>query len=279
MSSIEPVAIIRANENIEEVLSNGIDLLGGLGQISSPVLIKPNICTISDESGSSVTDVKVIEAIANHFFKQDSSLCIRVVESDSESKFAEEAYTKYGYNELEKNFLKKGYDFCLTNLSKSSLKRSEFKGVYFIDPELPQEILQESYFVSVALAKTHHVTVLTGVLKNQFGLLPRKDQGFYHSHIDDVISDMNSIVRPKLSIIDARFGVKGWNGPKTKKIGAFILGKDPLSVDATLARIMGFEPEDVPHLMKAQGLGLGHLDPPILGTSIESVKVSFKSTK
>ena len=275
MTSAEPVAIIKAKADIEKVLGKGIELLGGLGQISSPVLIKPNICTISDQTGFSVTSVKVIEAVVNHLLRQNDNLCIRVVESDSQSKFVEEAYTKYGYDELERNLLKRRYDFKLINLSKSSLERIDFKGLYFTDPELPQDFLQESYFVSVAPAKTHYLTVITGVLKNQFGLLPRKDQGFYHSRIDDVIVDMNRIARPKLSIIDARFGVKGWNGPEIRKIGAFIIGRSPVSVDATLARVFGFQPEDVPHIMRAREFGLGDLNPPIVGSSIESTKVSF----
>ncbi|NHJ12723.1 MAG: DUF362 domain-containing protein [Candidatus Thorarchaeota archaeon] len=273
---MESVAIVRAEEDIEQALNNGFELIGGLGKITTPVLVKPNICTISDRTGSSVTDARVVGAIVKHLLRDNDSLEIRVIESDSQSKYAEEAYKKYGYKDLEKELVSRGNSFQLVNLSEAKLKRIEFSGLYFTNPELPYHLSENSYFVTVAIAKTHELAVLTGALKNQFGLLPRKDQSFYHPRIDDVIVDMNRIVRPDLSIIDARVGVEGWNGPGTQRIGVFIMGKEPVSVDATLTRVMGFEPEAVPHLMKASKFNLGHLDPPVLGESIESVRVHFE---
>jgi len=129
------------------------------------------------------------------------------------------------------------------------------------------------------VAKTHPLTFVTGALKNLFGLLPRKDQSFYHAHINDVIVDLNRLVRPDLCIVDTRVGLEGWEGPETRRIGVFIVGRKSASVDATMARVMGFEPEKICHLAKAEKYELRTLDPKVLGKSLKSAKVKFSSPR
>ncbi len=132
------------------------------------------------------------------------------------------------------------------------------------------------YFVSVAVAKTHYLTFVTGTMKNLFGLLPRKDQSLYHASINEVVVDLNRLVRPDLCIVDARVGLEGWEGPKTRRLNTFILGSRPVSVDATMARVMGFKPEKIRHLVEAEKYDLGTLNPKVLGENLESAIVKFK---
>ncbi|MHA2064220.1 MAG: DUF362 domain-containing protein [Candidatus Thorarchaeota archaeon] len=266
---------MKFNDGLKRTLKEGLDLIGGFSGLKSPVLIKPNICTISDGTGSSVTDVKVVEAITRLILDTDQKLSIKIVESDSQSKFTEEAFEKFGYAELESTMKAEGYDVSLVNLSKSPLVKVDFKGRYFNNPEFPELLANPHYFVTVAAAKTHYLTFITGVLKNQFGVLPRKDQSFYHPNINDVVIDLNHLLQPNLSIVDARVGMEGWNGPKTRQLDVFIIGHKPASVDATMARVMGFDPREIKHVVESSQLGLGEMDPSVLGESIESVQTSF----
>ncbi|MDF1539920.1 MAG: hypothetical protein P1Q69_13570 [Candidatus Thorarchaeota archaeon] len=57
------------------------------------------------------------------------------------------------------------------------------------------------------------------------------------------------------------------------------MGRQPVSVDAIMTRIMGFEPEQVGHLMKSVDCELGSLNPEVLGGSIESVMVKFNAAE
>ena len=270
-----PVALVKFKQSIRSTLSAGLDLIGGFSDLKSPILIKPNICTISDGTGSSVTDARVVEAIARLTLEEDQGLAIKIVESDSQSKYADEAFEKFGYRDLERAMKKEGFDVSLVNLSKSPLVKADFKGRYFNRPELPELLVSPHYYVTVAAAKTHYLTTITGSLKNQFGVIPRKDQSFYHPNIDDVVIDLNNLLQPDLCIVDARVGVEGWNGPKTKRLDAFIMGRKPASVDATMARIMGLKPSEIRHVLESSKLGLGNIDPIVLGETIESVQVAF----
>jgi uncharacterized protein (DUF362 family) len=272
---LDSVAIVTHEDNVGKTLEEGIKLLGGLGVLQSPFIIKPNICADVVKTRFAVTDVKIVEALINLVLKKDRNLSIKIVESDSESKFADEAFEKFGYKILEEKMGKLGFDVSLVNLSHSPISQVKLDGLYFKNPELPNLITGSKYFVSVAIPKTHYLTFITGTLKNLFGLLPRKDQSFYHSSINAVIVDLNRLVRPDLSIIDARVGLEGWEGPKTRRINAFILGRKPVCVDATMARIMGFNPEKIRHLVEAEKHGLGSLNPKILGKSLKSTTVKF----
>jgi uncharacterized protein (DUF362 family) len=272
---LDSVAVVKCEDDVGKALEEGIKLLGGFGVLKSPFVIKPNICACVVKSGFAVTDVKVVEALMNLVLEEDRNLSIKIVESDSESKFADEAFEKFGYKSLEEKMRKSGFDVSLVNLSHSRTIPVKLDGLYFKDPELPNLITGSKYFVSIAIAKTHYLTFITGTLKNLFGLLPRKDQSFYHANINEVIVDLNRLVRPDLCVVDARVGLEGWEGPKTRRLNTFILGRKSASVDATMARIMGFNPEKIRHLVEAEKYGLGSLNPKILGKSLKSTTVKF----
>jgi len=273
---VNSVALVKCKSSVSKALQEGLEHIGGFGVLDSPVLIKPNICTISDDTGYSVTRVEVVKALIGLLLQTDEDLSIKIVESDSQSKFAEEAFEKFGYKQLCDDMDDLGFDVMTVDLSKDPLMELQFVGDYFENPELPDTVLNAGYFISVAVPKTHYLSFVTGALKNLFGILPRKDQAYYHSKIDEVIVDLARIIRPNLCIIDARVGVEGWNGPKTRRLDAYIVGHGAVSVDATMARIMGFEPEQIRHIMDSHDYDLGTIDPTVLGESIESIAVKFK---
>ena len=168
-----------------------------------------------------------------------------------------------------------GFDVSCVNLSCSPTASVTFNGVFFKDPDWPEMITGTRYVISLAVAKTHYLTFLTGVLKNLFGFLPMKNQSAYHSKITEVIVDLNRFTQPDLCIVDARVGLEGWDGPKSRNLDSFILGHMPVSVDATLARLMGFDPTKIRHVVEASKYNLGTLNPIILGQGLKAARVQF----
>ncbi len=272
---LDSVALVKYENNIEKALEKGIGLINGFKSLKSPVIIKPNICTQVDKTGFAVNDVLVVQALIELILKENQNLSIKIVESDSMSKFADEAFDKFGYKDLEERIQESGFDVSLINLSHSTTVETNFEGSYFKKPKLPKILIGSKFFISLAVAKTHYLTFFTGTLKNLFGLLPRKDQSFYHPNINDVIVDLNRFIRPNLCIVDARVGLEGWEGPKSRSLNRFVIGTKPVSTDATMARIMGFEPERANHLVEAANYDLGSLTPKIVGEKIETSKIQF----
>jgi len=226
---MDSVALVRYTGNVEETVEKGIELLGGWRAPKSPLIVKPNIAAMVTKSKFAVTDVKVVEALVKLALKQDKNLSVKIVESDSDCKFADEAFKKFGYKRVEKRLQALGFDVPLINLSHLATISTRLNGLYFKNPELPDVIVGSKCFVSIAMAKTHSLTFVTGSMKNLFGLLPRKDKVFYHPHINDVIVDLNRIVRTDLCIVDARMGVEGWEGPIMRRLNMFILRTKPAS--------------------------------------------------
>ena len=272
---MDKVVLLRCVGNFEETLHKALDLFGGY-EPRSPLIIKPNLCTGNDHTGCANVKVEVVESLAGYVLRQNHDLSIKIVESDSMSKYADKAFERYNYKAYAESQRRKGYDVELINLSNAPLTKFSFQGDYFQSPELPEVLSGVGDFASVALAKTHSLTMITGALKNMFGLLPRKDQDYYHLQIHEVILDLNRMFRSSLCLIDARVGLEGVISGTPKKVGCVILGSNPVSVDATMARIMGFEPERIRHIVEASEHGLGSMDPEVLGDDPGSQVVSFR---
>ncbi|MGY5859880.1 MAG: DUF362 domain-containing protein [Candidatus Thorarchaeota archaeon] len=276
---MDSVALVKYKDSLYRTLSRGLNLLGGFGELVSPVLVKPNICTNKDGTGHSVTDPELVKTIIRMLLETNEELSVRIIESNSQSKNAQESFDFFGYTEYCEERQGEGSDVATTDLSNIPLAKVRFDGEYFNDPEIPVILTKPHYFISVAAAKTHYLSYITGALKNLFGVLPRKDMSVYHSKIHEVIADITRIVQPELSIVDARVGVEDWNGPTTHQIGAFILGRQSVSVDAVMTRVFQLNPNDVPHLKKLEGDNLGSIDATTIGVTIDDVKVKFSTPK
>ncbi len=274
---MDTVAFLKCRGSFKETLGEAIDLIGGTGNLGSPLILKPNICTGNDHTGCANVKVEVVEALVDHIIEGDRDIEIRIVESDSMSKYADRAFERYGYRAYVDRLSGQGVNISLHNLSKSPLTRFDYDGYYFRKPELPSPLGDAGSFASLALAKTHSLTMVTGVLKNMFGLLPRKDQVFYHPDIHEVILDLNRMFRSSLCLIDGRVGLEGVISGEPRSLGCVILGRNPVSVDATMARVMGFDPERIRHIVEAEEHGLGSLHPEVLGDDLGSHVVEFKT--
>ncbi|MHA1577322.1 MAG: hypothetical protein ACTSU3_08160, partial [Candidatus Thorarchaeota archaeon] len=113
---MDSVALVKYTQTIAKTLGEGLNLIGGFGSMEPSVIIKPNICTISDGTGHSVTDVNVIESLVDLILKVNKAVSIKIVESDSQSKFADEAFEKFGYKQLVRNKTDLGFDVSLVDL-------------------------------------------------------------------------------------------------------------------------------------------------------------------
>ena len=273
------VALVECKDDFGAALDEAIELIGGLGGLGTPLVVKPNVCTGDDTTGYANVDVEVVETLVSRILAENEGASLRVVESNSLVKWADEAFERYGYRGYVDRLKGEGVDISLHNLSNSPLTRIEFDGYYFKDPELPSPLADAGGFVNVALAKNHPLTWVTGALKNMFGVLPRKDQSFYHPEIHEVVLDLNRMFRSGLCLIDGRVGLEGVVKGRRRKLGCIILGRNPASVDAVMARVMGYDPSRIRHIVEAADHRLGRLDPVVVGGDVESHVVEFKKPK
>jgi uncharacterized protein (DUF362 family) len=149
---------------------------------------------------------------------------------------------------------------------------------------LPKTALGVDLLVSMPKLKTHHWAGVTLSLKNMFGIVPGSCYGWpknvlHWAGIDRAILDINAACRPDFAIADGIVGMEGDGPTQGTPIasGVLVFGNDPVAVDATCCRVMGFVPERVKYLRRA-GTLLGHLQVDNiqqLGDPIASAKTSF----
>jgi len=269
------VSLVRCQPRTEGSLREALELIHGVDTRGLPVIIKPNLCTGVDRTRAATTKAETVEALVEEVVRVDQSARVTIVEADSDGKDADRAFERLGYRRLERKLRNKGYDISLINLSHEPEETVEVNGLYFQKLQFPKILLEPKFFVSLAVPKVHELTEITGVLKNQFGCLPRKDKTFYHPSINRVIVDVNRLIRPDLCIIDGRVGLEGVTTGNTVDLGVMIAGRNAASTDAMMARVMKFEPKKIEHLRLSRDAGLGGLDPEPLGERVESVAKKF----
>lgn len=130
------------------------------------------------------------------------------------------------------------------------------------------------YLVSVPVLKTHMHTRVSLGLKNLKGVLYRREKVKLHQlaraesmpegvrPLDVAIADLGLVVRPALTVIDGTVGMEGM-GPSAgspKRMDLVVASSDVLAADATACRLMGLEPQQVPHLRIAAERGLGCIE-------------------
>ena len=241
------------------------------------VLIKVNFITTKTWDTGATTDPIVVEAI----IKKLAHLSVEtiVVESDATMTNANKAFEATGMKEMCEN---NGVEFLNLRYVKDKVKIDIPNGETLSSITVPQ-IVKDSAIISAAKLKTHMSTKVTLGMKNMFGLLPDKLKFKYHTNgISKVIVDINTVIRPAITVIDGFVGMEG-KGPVDGtpiKMNLIIAGKDVVATDATAARIMGFDPAEISHIRTAAQKGLGNIDNiEIIGSQLEDVRQSFKKSK
>jgi uncharacterized protein (DUF362 family) len=221
------VSLVKFDGDLQQTLRQGLGLLDLQIPSDRPILIKPNLCEETDETGASTTSIPFVRALMEVILGENRRASLRIVESDSTGKSVEVAFRNLGYVRLVDEFREHGFDVSLVNLSKEPLVTVMHQGLCLRKVRLPKLLVEPRFLISVARAKALiGLTTITGVLKNQFGCLPEKNKfRYHHRHLDEVIVDVNMILRPDLCIVDAIVGQETPHGGKTHRIGVVIFGR------------------------------------------------------
>jgi uncharacterized protein (DUF362 family) len=239
-------------------------------------LVKVNFITTKTWDTGATTDPIVVEAIIRRL--RELPVEVYVVESDATMTNADRAFRATGMEDVcERN----GVGWINLRQAGDNVELKIPNGRVLGSIKVPR-IVTESAVVNAAKMKTHDETGVTLGMKNMFGLLPEKFKGKYHFRgIHRVIADINTVLRPALTVIDGFVAMEG-RGPisgRPVRMDTIIAGRDIVATDATACRVMGFEPHQVDHIRMGHERGLGEIDGiEVVGDGIEAVKRAFKRT-
>jgi uncharacterized protein (DUF362 family) len=260
------VSIVRVQkEQIEETVRHAVQLAGGLNiRPGATVLLKPNVVHPSPSGSGNITDARVTEAVARLVLEQNPK---RVIIGEGSSV---------------------GYDFpgrrdtmtCLEasgtadvarrlGLELVDLNRDEHAQVHapdaYVMPDfaVARTAWEADVIVDLPVVKTHVRTGITCGLKNMKGVLPGEEKKRTHRMgLDRAIVDLNRVMRPQYTVVDAIVGVQGTHTRPEDRVplGCVLAGADVVALDAVCAAIMGFDVEQIHHVQLAAEAGLGVAD-------------------
>ena len=132
------------------------------------------------------------------------------------------------------------------------------------------------------------IPITTGAVKNAFGGLLKEVRHYAHKYIHEVLVDllyMQKELHPGLFVVMDGTVCGNGAGPRTMHpvAGNIILASgDSVAIDAVAAKIMGFEPLDIPYIRMAheRGLGVGDLrEIDIVGDDVSALNLGFKTRR
>ena len=131
-----------------------------------------------------------------------------------------------------------------------------------------KDILDADVYISVPKMKTHGLAMISGSVKNNYGLLAGAQKAWYHyyslkPHIfAEVLIEMLRLRPPDLVIMDAILAMEGYGpaSPETRWVNKVLAATDTVALDTVLAKIVGFSVDDVPYLQHARQFAIGETD-------------------
>ncbi len=221
------------------------------------VLIKPNVLRAAEPKDHITTHPALVRAVVE---KVESMNPASIVVGDNPGMFS------YGQNELcfQKSGLMEAAKGYYQNIGNDSVAR-DFNPAFLPKISLSRAAVEADVVISIPKFKTHGLTVLTGAIKNSYGLLPGAQKAKLHraagnpEKFQEMMVEVFALRVPDLFIVDAVVGMEG-NGPASpdlREIGLILAADNGVALDAVIAFLMGCPPEQLRFLQKAKEMGLG----------------------
>ncbi len=257
---------------------------GGFAALFKPgqrVVLKVNLLRGSHPERAVTTHPAIVKAVAR-----------AVREAGASPVLADSPGSGLPYKErtLRKSYRRSGYAELAGEAGLELNYDTSFHEVHFDEGRVAKRfnviapVVEADAVVNLCKLKTHAFTVLTGAVKNLFGVLPGFDKPGYHARMRevdnfaDMLLDVALFVKPTLNVMEAVVAMEG-NGPglgEPRNVGLMLAGTSPLAVDVAAGALTGLEPERHPVLRAAARRGLSPVRPEeldIVGPALEAVRV------
>ncbi|HSH69662.1 MAG TPA: DUF362 domain-containing protein [Deferrisomatales bacterium] len=224
------------------------------------VLLKPNVLRAGGPEEGVTTHPAVLRAVVD---KVEALGPAELVVGDNPGVFSyganEEAFRQTGLMEAAKGYYR--------NIGEDS-RGVAFHPAFMASVSVSSAVLDADVVISLPKFKTHGLTVVSGAIKNSYGILPGGVKARLHRaagnpvRFHDLVVEVFRLRVPDLFIMDAVVGMEG-NGPVSpdlRDVGLLLAADNAVALDSVVATMMGCAPGKLGFLRKARELGLGDYD-------------------
>lgn len=225
------VFIAKAEDGASEILRRAVKTAALSGR--KRIFVKPNLSHPEYVPGVVTSPDLVFELVG---LLRDQAEEVFVGESDGFNYPCRLAFEKTGMAAAVKRA-----GGTVINLSEDRIVEVKFNGGYTVKQLfLPKTVLDADAVVNLPLMKTHEFMMYSGAIKNLFGCIPSNRRIFLHPYLPEVLYLLYALLKPQLTVMDARVGIEG-NGPtkgKPVELGLMLTGNCAFAVDVVATQIM-----------------------------------------
>jgi len=275
-----PTALVKY-ESSPESLRTALELSSGLDGVkgSDRVLIKPNLVALDDSFPMPRYGVLTTTRLV-----QDMVIVLKELGVDRITIAEGSSYGRnYGvptegiFEALGYRALKDRYGVELTDLHKDPFTKTAFGDEIL---EVSERVLSTDFLINMPVMKTHLQAVVSLGLKNLKGCISMESRKKCHASsesLDRYIAGYVEKLPPALTVIDGVYGLE--KGPfyygKAVRMDVLVASRDALSADVAGAAVMGYLPEDIPHIRmcaETRGRGADPAELNLVGERIQDVR-------
>ncbi len=255
------------------------DALGRIGAAervrpNDVVVLKPNYVEPMLPETGVTTDPRVIEAVIEWLHYQGVRN-ITICEGGESLASTERAFRLVGLYELAERLGVRLVNAFADEREEVAIPRA----LSLNRVTLSSTIYNATCLINLPKLKCHSMAGVTLGVKNLVGaVLP--DHEIMHRELHKRLSDLATVLRPKLTIIDGLIGSERHETAGSPvKTDAIIAGTDIVATDTIGCLVMGQDPQEIDHLRLCANRGLGEGDPAkigVVGVPVERVRKKYK---
>jgi uncharacterized protein (DUF362 family) len=258
--SLADVAVARSGAP-EDLVRRAVAALGGMERFvprGANVLVKPNICVAyHGYEYAATTNPWVVSSLVKMCLEAGAS---RVQVMDY--PFGGTQQAAYEISGIKQQVEAAGGQMVEMPLFKF-VPTAIPMAVHLKQANIFEDVLKADVFINVPIAKVHGLSRLTLGMKNLMGVV--RDRPVLHGHLSQNLADLASLVRPKLTVVDA-VRVMVSNGPTggslddVKQLDTVVASPDIVAADSYAATLFGLRPDDLGYVVAGVAMGLGRSD-------------------
>lgn len=255
-----PSLVMVKNGQPAEMIKKVLEMLGGMSRFVSKgdvVLVKPNISWARTPEYAATTNPELLGELIAQCYQSDAKSVIVL------DRPCDEARRSYKDSQLEEVAKKAGADVRFVR--DNDFSDMPIPDAYILKSwPINKAVFEANKIINVPILKQHSIPKVTMGFKNMMGLVGG-NRGRLHASFHEKIVDINRVIIPQLTILDA-FRVLKYNGPSggnledVEKMKTIIAGTDRVLVDAWGAKIFGVDPTSIEYIKLANKAGMGEMD-------------------
>ena len=282
---------------IEEVTRWAVAMGGGLQSVVDAraewVAIKVNIVELKKPGSGVVTDARVVKAVVKLAHEAAPEARISIVEgsgewiapdvpgADTTGAQVEDGWAEAGYRALLTDPELQGIHLDLIDLNIDEAVLTTVPDKWHAREQfwVPRTLLDCDALIDVPVMKITQDVGMTCAMKNFIGIAPGLKYGWPKMRgrpgvgpgiphtpqiLDETIVDLTVLANPVFTVVDAIVAMEkdktDRRGGVPVRMNTVIAGSDIVAVDATCARLMGLNPDDLEFITLAAHEGMGRMD-------------------